>query len=308
MVEKPLVSILINNYNYGHFLGEAVDSALNQSYNPLEIIIVDDGSTDNSREVIATYEQNVKLVLKENGGQASALNRGFSESNGEIICFLDADDIFKPRKIETIVEKFKSYPEADWLFHSLLFFAESNSLNDSEPSPNFSGFYDLRSSMKKGRLDGALPFDLSIATSGMCFKRDFLRRILPMPEAIKITSDDYLKYVTLGKSVGIIELSNLSLQRIHGNNAYTNRTDQGSVKSKTQILTAYYIKKNFPELSSFSNNLLSLGIALYWWNKKTEPEIQEIVLRYLNKISNTEKVWIYIKAIYYRYIYYLFKA
>lgn len=308
MVEKPLVSILINNYNYGHFLSDAVDSALNQSYSNIEIIVVDDGSTDDSREVIATYRQNIKFVLKENGGQASALNRGFAESSGEILCFLDADDIFELKKVEIAVDRFKSYSEANWLFHSLLFFDELNSSIDSEPSVDLSGVYDLRPHIKKGKLDGVLPFNLSIATSGMCFKRSFLGSILPMPEAIKITSDDYLKYISLGKSLGIIELRNLSLQRIHSDNAYTKRTDRKSIKTKTQILTAYYIKENFPELSNFSNNLLSLGIALYWWDKEPEAEIQKTILRYLSKAKYAEKIWIYLKAVYYRNIYYLFKV
>jgi glycosyltransferase involved in cell wall biosynthesis len=70
-VRQPLVSVIINNYNYGRFLGEAIDSVLNQTYQRTETIVVDDGSTDNSREIIAGYGDRIIPVLKANGGQNS---------------------------------------------------------------------------------------------------------------------------------------------------------------------------------------------------------------------------------------------
>jgi glycosyltransferase involved in cell wall biosynthesis len=71
--QHPLVSILINNYNYGRFLTEAIDSALNQTYSNIEVIVVDDGSTDNSQEIIKSYQDKIIPILKPNGGQASAI-------------------------------------------------------------------------------------------------------------------------------------------------------------------------------------------------------------------------------------------
>lgn len=103
MKTKPLVSIIINNYNYERFLKKAIDSALNQSYSPIEVIVVDDGSTDKSREIISSYGSQIIPVLKSNGGQSSSLNAGFKVSRGEIICFLDSDDLFHDNKVEKIV-------------------------------------------------------------------------------------------------------------------------------------------------------------------------------------------------------------
>ncbi|MGH7801488.1 MAG: glycosyltransferase family 2 protein [Thermodesulfobacteriota bacterium] len=79
---KNLVSIIINNYNYGRFLKGCIESALNQTYPHTEVIIVDDGSTDNSREIIAKYRERAILILKQNEGQASAFNAGFAVSMG----------------------------------------------------------------------------------------------------------------------------------------------------------------------------------------------------------------------------------
>lgn len=78
--EQPLASIIIDNYNYGRFLADAINSALAQTYQHTEVIVVDDGSTDNSREIISQYGDRIRPVLKENGGQGSAFNAGFEAS------------------------------------------------------------------------------------------------------------------------------------------------------------------------------------------------------------------------------------
>lgn len=103
MMNQPLASIIISNYNYSQFIQEAIDSALNQTYPQTEVIVVDDGSTDNSRDIIKSYGDKIVPVLKANGGQASAFNIGFASSQGEIIFFFNFDDIFAPEKVADIV-------------------------------------------------------------------------------------------------------------------------------------------------------------------------------------------------------------
>ncbi|PSB65352.1 glucosyl transferase, partial [Chroococcidiopsis cubana CCALA 043] len=119
MNDRPLVSILINNCNYGCYVDKAIESALNQTYSHLEVIVVDDGSIDNSREVIARYQDRVIPVLKENEGQSSALNVGFNIAKGDIICFLDADDLALLEKVSEVVNVFKNNPDIGWCFHSI---------------------------------------------------------------------------------------------------------------------------------------------------------------------------------------------
>src|ERR1700756_917891 len=114
--ELGLVSILINNYNYARFLPDAIESALGQSYPSVEVIVVDDGSTDNSRDVMANFGKRIKSIFQPNGGQASSFNTGFAACRGEFICFLDADDLFKPEKAQSLVDTFASDPTLGWYF------------------------------------------------------------------------------------------------------------------------------------------------------------------------------------------------
>src|SRR5260370_14204365 len=114
----PLVTIVINNYNYQQFIGQAIESALAQTYRNIEVIVVDDGSTDNSRDIIRTFGQDIIAEFKPNGGQSSTFNAGFARSRGELICFLDADDLFEPTKLEKIVEMYDPARHG-WYFHRL---------------------------------------------------------------------------------------------------------------------------------------------------------------------------------------------
>lgn len=95
-----LVSVVIPNYNYARFVGAAVESALSQTHREIEVIVVDNGSTDNSLEVLRKFGDRIRLVPQENRGQSGARNRGIAESKGEWIAFCDADDAWLPEKIE----------------------------------------------------------------------------------------------------------------------------------------------------------------------------------------------------------------
>jgi glycosyltransferase involved in cell wall biosynthesis len=100
------VSVIIPTYNYGRFLTEAISSALEQTHPPLEIIVIDDGSTDDTADVAERFSAQVTYIRQENAGVSAARNRGVAESSGELIAFLDADDIWEPTKLEKQVAKF----------------------------------------------------------------------------------------------------------------------------------------------------------------------------------------------------------
>jgi glycosyltransferase involved in cell wall biosynthesis len=108
---NPLVSIIITCYNYDRFVKQAIDSALNQTYESIEIVIVDDGSTDNSKQVIEEYKNNSKIICinQENTGSSVARNNGIAVSKGEIILLLDADDVIDKNYVEAIVNNLNDY-------------------------------------------------------------------------------------------------------------------------------------------------------------------------------------------------------
>ena len=114
-----LVSVHITAYNYGRYLAEAIRSCLTQTYQPLEIIVVDDGSTDNSREIAAGFPD-VNYVYQENPGLSAAHNNALRHSQGEFIQFLDADDTLSPTKIQRCVEEFHTHPEAGLVYTDYL--------------------------------------------------------------------------------------------------------------------------------------------------------------------------------------------
>ncbi len=104
---RTLVSIVITNYNYGRYLRTAIDSALAQTYSHIEVIVVDDGSTDESRQVIESYEQRIAPIIKANGGHGSAVNAGFAASRGGIVMFLDADDELLAEAVDQVVKAWR---------------------------------------------------------------------------------------------------------------------------------------------------------------------------------------------------------
>jgi glycosyltransferase involved in cell wall biosynthesis len=112
-IEKnPQVSVIIPTYNRARIIKEAVDSVLAQDFKHFELIVVDDGSTDNTSDVLAPYGDDVSIFFQENKGVSAARNRGIAEASGQFIAFLDSDDLWLPKKLATQVDFFNQTPDA----------------------------------------------------------------------------------------------------------------------------------------------------------------------------------------------------
>ena len=109
---RPQVSIVIPCYNQAVYLRHAIESVLAQDYAPLELIVVDDGSSDGSRELMRQYRERCTVIAQENAGQANAINRGWARSGGEVLAYLAADDYLLPGAVRRAVECLERHPDA----------------------------------------------------------------------------------------------------------------------------------------------------------------------------------------------------
>ena len=221
MDKNLIVSIIINNYNYDRFLSEAINSAINQTYPHTEIIVVDDGSTDNSRNIIDGYGDSEALrrnriipIFQTNGKQAAAFNSGFAKSQGDIIIFLDSDDYLFPHAVAQIVSVWK--PELSKVHYRLTVVDKiGKSLGYSFPQ----GSAPLSTGdVSKVLLDkGGY---VSTPTSGNALNRHILEKLFPIPDEYKLTADDYLSFqVPFYGDVAAIE-EPLGTYRIHDTNQW----------------------------------------------------------------------------------------
>ncbi len=198
------VSIVIPNYNYARFIPATIDSIMAQTYKDVEIIIVDDGSTDNSREVLTKLQQKfskqIKTIFQSNQGQGSAMNSGFYAATGEIIAFLDADDIWKPHKLQRVVDIFQTTDVVGVMHHLDVVDADSNVVGTTQGSELDD---DLASLIVETGNAWHFP-----PTSGLTFRRNTLKKVFPLlwtewPDGFMIYSAAFLgKIRTLAETLG----------------------------------------------------------------------------------------------------------
>ena len=212
-MSAPRISVIINNYNYGRFVAQAIESALAQTYPHKEIIVVDDGSTDDSRTVLQRYEGRVRLILKENGGQASAFHAGFAAAQGEVICFLDSDDYWAPTLLERVASVWRAdVAMVEWRLECVD--AGGAPLGKQLPT-RLPPCGDLRPHLLRHLSYPWTP------TSGNAFARRALEAIFPLDEQLWRISAD-LPLLLAAPFYGALEFIDepLGYYRIHGANLY----------------------------------------------------------------------------------------
>lgn len=281
-------SVIIPNYNYATFLASAIDSLLNQTDPIDEIIVVDDGSTDNSRDIIEKYDDKIISIFQKNQGQARAISEGFLRSTGDIIFILDSDDLFASNKNEIIKNIYKDNPDISWVFHDLY---QQDKLNTTYPAQTFNKNQISKINELDNIKEGRLKYDAP-ATSGLSFKRSFITKIFPLPTADSIyISDHYIKFYSLSKSKGIHVNSALGCQVIHDNNLYTGK-DHLVTRAKIFINTAYYLKDINPEIYKFCNSIFEEGVVC---SKQAgiDEELKGIMTKYKNTMPVSEQIILY---------------
>ena len=209
--ETPLVSVLVANFNYARYIGKAIESMLRQTYSMWELVVCDDGSSDNSCDVIQRYaDLDKRIVLRRqvNRGQASAINSAFAASHGDVICILDADDLFAVTKLEKVVRTFRSNPTVGIVTHDL-------TLMDSDGRVTGTNRYQ-----QQGYVGPEIPtLRLGLPmpqASGLSFRRQVLEEILPVSEQhFRTNADGAIAYTAAYLTLTTRVPEALAFYRIH---------------------------------------------------------------------------------------------
>lgn len=185
------VSIIISNYNYGEWLGAAIDSALAQEHPDVEVIVVDDGSTDGSTDVIAAYGDRVTARFQANAGQGAACNAGFRQSTGDVVIFLDSDDVLLPGTAARHVAALAGHDGAVKSCGYMDVIDENGAPLDYRIPRCLPESGDYRAVTQQRGIE---LYQTSF-TSGQAWTREFLKSVMPLPAGDSAGIDGYLSAV-----------------------------------------------------------------------------------------------------------------
>jgi glycosyltransferase involved in cell wall biosynthesis len=225
-MKAPYFTVLIDAYNYGQYIEEAVSSVLAQNFPPeqREILVVDDGSTDDTPERLRKFEGAIRVLRKPNGGQASAFNFGFEQAHGEVIALLDADDVWLPEKLRRIHDAFERNPDAAMLYHKLYWWDGANEITEDRYFISVSGCVpESRSAL--------LRYPMA-STSCLVFRRAALAKLLPVPETLRSQADAFLTALIIFVAPVVAVSEYLGKYRLHAANLFQ---AEGKLSSRAQI-------------------------------------------------------------------------
>ncbi len=213
----PRVSVVMPSYNHAKYLRSAIDSVLCQDYAPLELLVFDGGSSDGSVEILRSYGERVRFVSERDRGQSDAINRGIASATGDILCWLNSDDMFVPGVIPRVVQAFEHHPEADFLYGRGWDVDESGQI-----------MYEA----------GVLGFDLwrlihqrnFIHQPSCFFRRSLIERVGPIDESLHYVMDWEL-WIRFAAYRGLYVDDFWSYNRVHQNN----KTQSGQFRRWAEI-------------------------------------------------------------------------
>jgi glycosyltransferase involved in cell wall biosynthesis len=215
---RPYVTALIDTYNHERFIAQAIESVLAQDIGAreMEVIVVDDGSTDNTGAIVRKFAPRVRYLHKPNGGQASAFNVGIPEARGEIVAFLDGDDWWEKKKLSIVLETLESNPEVGAVGHGYFeYHSKDQPVRLVKPDrPYRVHFKDCETARLFSQLRGFF------GTSKLTIRRRVLHRILPIPEELIIEADEFIFTLAPALESAFLLDQPLFTYRFHGGNLF----------------------------------------------------------------------------------------
>jgi glycosyltransferase involved in cell wall biosynthesis len=249
-MSSPLITAIIDTFNHERFIEQALSSVLDQglSASDLEILLVDDGSTDRTTDVVATFANRVQVLRKQNGGQASAFNFAIPRAKGEIIAFLDGDDWWAKGKLKTVLDAFDAHPNVGVVGHgiyevdeltgrSVVVLPESDhrvTLNSVEDGINFRNIMCF------------------LGTSRVAIRRKVLNLVGAIPPSLVVEADEFMSTIAVARSEAMLIQQPLTFYRLHPGNLYQFRgQDLVKVQRKMKVLIALSaaLRQELPQAS-----------------------------------------------------------
>ena len=211
------LSILIDTYNHERLIETAINSVLEQDFpaTQREVIVVDDGSTDGTAQIVRRYGPQVRLVRKQNGGQASAFNAGIPECRGEVIVFLDGDDWWAPGKLRKMAHVFGEDHALGMIGHAFVESFDNGARKTILPG--------AKARLQVNDVSAAAFFRLSrcyFGTSRLALRAKLARKILPVPEALVFEADEYLFTMAAALAPFVILPDALTHYRVHAGSLF----------------------------------------------------------------------------------------
>lgn len=229
------ISVILSNYNGAQYLEEAIRSVLEQSYDDYEFIIVDDGSGDDSPDIIRRFaetypEKIIALLQRENRGQAAGFNLAVARASGDIVAFIDSDDLWMPGKLSNLAAFIALAGPAALYQHNLLFMEGDTKTDNPYHTLMVTGnLYEETCATRK------LP-TVFVPTSGLAFPRSVLEKVMPIPEAFRTCADGYLTRTVYCHGTVVSSNNAWGYYRVHESNSVYNSPTHNQSRYRNKIL------------------------------------------------------------------------
>jgi glycosyltransferase involved in cell wall biosynthesis len=247
-VTAPAITALIDTYNHERFIEEAIVSVLEQDFPAadVEILVVDDGSTDRTPDIIRKFAPSVRMIRKSNGGQASAFNAGIPEAHGRIIAFLDGDDSWAPDKLSRVAEHFEAHPEIGVVGHGF-FQMDTSEGKTIQILPPVQGPISFTTAPGAAQFRQMMCF---FGTSRLAIRKAVAMRAIPVPESILIEADEFLCILAIARSSATILPEPLTYYRLHEDNLYHFRSPDAAKLTRKHDSIAALAHELAPRLAA----------------------------------------------------------